>query len=240
MRWFAWGLVSGLVLVAACTLDFTGPPTAQPAVFAVSLVLEDIPPSARFTVGGRLTPGRDANGQLRVVQDSIALIWGTPIEPVADSMTPGWIYDTSWTADPGGISAGALCVQPPSVVGVDVPDDPICTSQTWRAGAGEFAVSRGSELRFELVGPGSSQSTDVTWERWAVQITAGDTFLVTVLANGPPPQTVMIPGDWLAAAPAGDLEAEMLIDGSLTSDSNDYVVHVGVRTTLRWIVTLVD
>lgn len=246
MRWFAWGLASGLLLVAGCTLDFTGPPTREPAVFAVSLVLEDVPPSARFTVGGRLVPGRDANGRLRAVQDSIALIWGTPIEPVADSMTAGWIYDTSWTADPGEIPGAALCVQPPSVVGVDIPNDPICISATWRAGASQFAMSRGSELRLELVGPQSSQSTDLTFERWAILVTAGDTTLVTVLANGPPPQTVLIPGDWLAAAPAGDLEAEMLIDRSLTSGSNDYadyddyVVHVGVQTTLHWIVTLVD
>lgn len=240
MRWFTEALISGLVVVAGCALDFTGPPTPEPPVFSVFVVLQDIPPSASFTVRGDLMSGRDANGQLRVLQDSIALIWGKQIEPEPHHMGEAWLYHSSWVADPATIPGAALCVQPPLVSGVEIPDDPVCTAATWRAGASEFAVSRGSELKFELVGPESSESTSLTSQRWRILITAGDTGLVTVEASGSPPQTVVIQGDWLAAAPPGDLEAEMQITSNLVSESNGYAVRVGVQTTLHWILTLVD
>jgi hypothetical protein len=227
-----------LALAMTACIDFIAPDIPElgaPAVVEATIRLTDVGTS---DVDVRLVPGLDEDGFRRHVPRDTVDVLGFPIGPDSVLRNGTRRYLGTWEFDRDGVARPAT-FRAPEVEGVVAPVPAIDWAGLRRLDADTLDVRRGEDLvlRIETYSEPLEPRPDI--RQWFLRL-EGDSTAFGVNADGPPPDTLVIPARWI---PGGDeLRVRLIFSQSvlLNPPPGDYLGLVTLDSRLHWTIRIRD
>jgi hypothetical protein len=236
MKQLALPLVACLAL--GCGLDFTDPVLDTAATLTVSVAVVDSQPAGKIRLSGRLWPGYNVQGSVRVLTNPSLEVLGRTVLPYAgyqaDSPDPIG-YSEEWPFSPVN-PLGPVELRGPGILAIG-PTPVLRLTPPWPAGPASVTVPRDSALKLDLaVAP---EPGDTVLESWRLDLVKDGQYLSQLSANGPAPATIQVPWAMLAGL-AGAGQARLTVTQSVSTpgDGRRYWAGLSVLTTHVWSVTV--
>lgn len=227
-----------MVVVALCAagcIDFVEPDLplrGAPAVIDATIRIFD---TGRLEVSGTLAPGLDDGGLLRMLTRDLLHAAGFDVA-VTDVAANGSRVYALERAVPQDIVAREIVIRAPAVEGVSAPPTAHWhTARRLDPDTMQIAIDEDLHLRVESTLGGFDPPVDI--RQWFLTLDGGDDEF-RLSANGPPPDTIIVPPRWLPAAPGGSIEARLTYFQSarIGDIDADYIALFTLDTRLRWVL----
>lgn len=224
------------LLVAGC-IDFVEPDLplrGAPAVIDATIRIFD---TGRLEVSGTLAPGLDDGGLLRMLtRDSLhAAGFDVAASAVADNGSRTYALERDVSPD---LVAGEIVFRAPGVEGVSAPP-----AARWHAARrldpDTLVISTAGDLHLHIDSSLGDFDPAVDIRQWFLTLDGGDDEF-RLSANGPPPDTIIVPPRWLPAAPEGSIEARLTYFQSarIGDIDADYIALFTLDARLRWVLVV--
>lgn len=207
------GVRASVALVALATAGFSGclnfaEPEPGPGRLEADLDIrgEDAP---RAAFRARFSPGGDADGNVRSVENPRIRILGAEVEPSDGSGAIRWIYARTIDLVAGGIDRQTVELTGPRLAG-DRSRAVLVVPLVRRAGPDSVRVGAGEPLELPVHGGPRASGGGLERLSWTLRITApgSSELLFTATGAGSLPDTLRVRRDALGSA-SGPLEAHL-------------------------------
>lgn len=184
-------------------------------------------------VDGTLDPGTDLAGETRRVLDAAPRVLGVTIRPADTTALGRRHYAARWVLSSDSVAPVVL--EAPQVADVTAPSPVVHWSVPWSQPADTVRLAPGQDLPLVVTVRPSPQSPAPTLENWSVDVRGTRGFRIG--ADGPPPDTLVIPARFLPPSSDSTLVARMNIVEAITPRSDqDYQIVFVLTVALAWIV----
>lgn len=232
-RW--WACAVALSAGLAGCIDFVAPDLPElgaPAVLQARLRLEQ---GRTLHLDAVLAPGLDERGLRRTLREAAIRLQDVSLSP--DSVLPNGthVYTGRLELEPG--ANDAILLRGPTVDGVGAPPPLVSWQVVRRAGPDTVMLAAG-ELRLALILPVAESAPAPDLRQWVVSLTGADDEAYTISANGPPPDTVVIPPQFVPSLARGQVDVRFaeLQSVQLRPLPGDYIALITLDNTIRWTV----
>jgi hypothetical protein len=220
------------LLLAGC-IDFVEPDLPErgaPAIVQVNVVVAD---SGWLSVNGMLVPGLHESGLRRGLLREALRVAGLDIEPstIERNGTRRFDFSTMVARD---LAAGPIDVEGPRVEGVTAPP-----AVRWlgirRLDPDSMVLMRGADLSLHVTTTqGSTPPPDI--RQWFLTLDGPESDF-RVSADGPPPDTIVIPAHWIPAGTRIQVRLAFIQAVRIGNNTN-YVGLITLDTRVHWILNL--
>lgn len=191
------------------------------------------PDSAVVWVDGSLDPGTDPAGDTRTVLDPTLRLLGATLQPT-DSSALGVRTYRYWWVVPGD-TLPLLVPVAPRLDGIAAPDPLAHWSVPWTQSADTLRIAAGQDLPLPITVRPAADQPAPDLRNWSVVVQGRSAFRIG--ADGPPPDTLLIPARFLPAPADSTLVARMSIVQALTPQpQQNYQVVFVLYVDLAWII----
>ncbi len=226
-------------LAFGCGLDFSDPLVDTAAQLTVTLEVADSQPMGQIRLSGRLWPGYDGAGGVRVPTNPSLEVLGRTVSPYAGYRidSPGSLmYSEEWALNPGA-PLGLVELRGPEILWIGEPAPVLQLTPPWPTGPANVTVAQGSALRLDLAtvpAPGDS-----VYEFWRLDLVKDSRAVAQLSATGPTPATIEVPWAMLAGLGGGG-QARLTVTQGVGNprDGRRYLASLSVTTSHVWFVTV--
>lgn len=183
---------------------------------------------------GTLDPGTDLSGETRTVLDGAPRVLGVSVAPADTTALGRRHYASRWTLP--GDSVGPVVLEAPRVAALSPPDPVVHWSVPWSQSADTVRLAPGQDLPLVLtVRPDTASRPAPNFENWQVEVSGTRGFRIG--ADGPPPDTLVIPARFLPPSPDSTLVARMsIVEGITPAPGQNYQIVFALSVALAWII----
>lgn len=224
-----------LALTAGC-LDFVAPDLpdrGMPAILDARLLVSD---DGTVQLAAYLVPGLDAAGYPRSVRADGLQVMDTTVVP--DSVLEGGerSYAAEWRVPPAATS-GPIELRAPALERVTASAPVVRWYGLQRAVPDSLALATGAELRLPVAAVPGVPSPPPQLRQWSLDLSA-DSNAFHLGANGVPPDTLVIPMQWIPGGDGDTIQATLVFLQSavLRPEPGDYIGRIVLDTRLHWVV----
>ena len=223
-----------LTAAAVACVDFVEPDLAERGAPAV-LQLEVRIAGDSANVQGRLSPGIDEDGVLREPGAAPLRVAGRAVTPAAVAETGTRTYDAVFRLD-AGATDGGVRIEAPVVLDVDAPAPVVHWPTVRRAGPDTVRTDAMGRvvLRPIVIGPAEPEPE---LRQWSLRL-EGDDAAVTITATGLPPDSIVVPPEWLPADGDGEIAARLtlFLSARVEPAPGDYLALITLDTRAGWTI----
>ncbi len=217
---------------AAGCIDFVEPELPDrgaPAVAQLTVVVSD---SGALFLTGEVAPGIAASGLRRALLDDGVRAGGLVLPPTDTTLGGGRRYNVRRNVDPA-LVASVIEIQAPRVSSTAA-----APTVRWpglrRVDANTVARVAAGELRLHVASTGTAAGTAPEIRQWFLTL-FGDRGTFRLGADGPPPDTLVIPARWVPEGPFVRVRLIYQQSGRVSGDAQ-YVGLMVLDVRLHWTV----
>lgn len=227
-----------LSLVLSGCIDFVEPDLADlgaPAVIQATLRVTDL---GEAEVDALLAPGLDGAGLRRAVTHDTLFALGRPVGPDSIARNGSRRYRAAWTAPPGTVGE-PVTFRAPFLSALEASPPEVTWTGARRVGPDTVTLTRGNDLVLEIEPGGGTALPIPDVQHWFLRL-EGDDAGFNISADGPPPDTIIVPARWIPAG--GQVAARLIFAQSAVLDDGpgDYVGLITLDIRLHWTLRLLD
>jgi len=226
-------------LASTGCLDFAEPDLPDigaPAILQVSINLRA---DGTFIVNGELAPGLtlDANTRRLPAGDSI-VVYGVVIQPYDITSAERRKYNFGDTAAARFFDQ-PLTLEAPWLEDVRAVIRPLSWRTARRIGSDTIVVARGHDLVLPVAHTGTAHSVAPQREEWVLFLTT-ESQTYKVGANGPPPDSIVVPARWIPDPENGRVRLRLWhsMNTTMREWPGDYILNLSALIEVDWTLQL--